>query len=147
MKKKILFIIALGALSFPQIRVSIELDGKINDITTHPALTLGYDHMLWKQNSLSSGIGIETMINKFIKPDLYYGANCSTIYFIVKYGLDETWGAYSKFGISRIEDHEDLYFGMGIYRNFDDEYYIETGFHSSYLDGYDYSRIVISIIK
>ena len=66
--KNILFII-LFAFSFSQVRMSYELDGKFENNSSDGAFLLGYDHMMFKQKNVNSGIGLEFSV--FGLPDTF----------------------------------------------------------------------------
>ena len=61
--KNLLFII-LFSFSFSQVRMSYELDGKFENNSSDGAFLLGYDHMMFKQKNINSGVGLEISVTE-----------------------------------------------------------------------------------
>jgi len=146
--KNFLFLV-LFAISFTQVRMSYELDGKFEDNSSDGAFLLGYDHIIWKQKNINSGIGVEFSVTE--SPQ---NMRFNSVYSIVNYNVEETWNLYSKVGLSYCEDNLDflskstgLFLGVGANYYFKEKFHIELGYHMSYIDGYEHSRFVYSIIK
>ena len=146
--KNLLFII-LFSFSFSQVRMSYELDGKFENNSSDGAFLLGYDHMMFKQKNINSGVGVELSVTE--SPE---NMRFNSLYSIVNYNVEETWNLYSKLGLSYCEDNTGilsentgLFLGVGINYYFKEKFHIELGYHTSYIDGYEHSRFVYSLIK
>ena len=146
--KKIIFLI-LFSLSLTQVRYSFELDGTFENNSSNGAFLVGYDKILWKQLNINSGIGFEYSI--IDSPD---NMKFNSIYSIVNYNVEDTWNIYSKVGLALCEDQTNtlskksgVFLGFGINYYLEDRFHLELGYHTSYFDGYEHSRVVYSIIK
>ena len=146
--KKIIFLI-LFSLSLTQVRYSFELDGSFENNSSNGAFLLGYDKILWKQLNINSGIGFEYSVTQ--SPD---DMRFNSIYSIVNYNVEDTWNLYSKLGFALCEDKTNIlsdktgiFLGFGINYYLEDRFHLELGYHTSFIDGFEHSRIVYSIIK
>ena len=142
-------ILILFSLSFTQVRYSFELDGSFEDNSSDGAFLIGYDKILWKQLNINSGIGFEYSIT-----DSPESMRFNSIYSIVNYNVEDTWNLYSKLGLALCEDKTNIlsdktgvFLGFGVNYYLEDRFHLELGYHTSYIDGYEHSRIVYSIIK
>ena len=142
-------ILILFSLSFTQVRYSFELDGSFEDNSSDGAFLIGYDKILWKQLNINSGIGFEYSITE--SPE---NMRFNSIYSIVNYNVEDTWNLYSKLGLALCEDKTNflsdktgVFLGFGVNYYLEDRFHLELGYHTSYIDGYEHSRIVYSIIK
>tara|TARA_A100001037_G_C14689501_1_gene431010 strand:- start:27 stop:497 length:471 start_codon:yes stop_codon:yes gene_type:complete len=142
-------ILILFSLSFTQVRYSFELDGSFEDNSSDGAFLIGYDKILWKQLNINSGIGFEYSIT-----DSPENMRFDSIYSIVNYNVEDTWNLYSKLGLALCEDKTNIlsdkigvFLGFGVNYYLEDRFHLELGYHTSYIDGYEHSRIVYSIIK
>mgnify|MGYP001166414977 FL=1 len=146
-KKIIIFI--FFSLSLTQVRYSFELDGAFENNSSDGAFLVGYDKIFWKQLNINSGIGFEYSITD--SPD---NMKFNSIYSIVNYNVEDTWNMYSKVGLALCEDKTNtlskksgMFLGFGVNYYLEDRFHLELGYHTSYFDGYEHSRIVYSIIK
>ena len=142
-------ILILFSLSFTQVRYSFELDGSFEDNSSDGAFLIGYDKILWKQLNINSGIGFEYSTTESPK-----NMRFNSIYSIVNYNVEDTWNLYSKLGLALCEDKTNVlsdktgvFLGFGVNYYLEDRFHLELGYHTSYIDGYEHSRIVYSIIK
>ena len=142
-------ILILLSLSFTQVRYSFELDGAFENNSSDGALLIGYDKILWKQLNVNSGIGFEYSVMQSPN-DMRF----NSIYSIVNYNVEDNWNIYSKLGLALCEDKTNtlsentgVFLGLGINYYLEDRFHVELGYHTSYVDGYEHSRIVYSIIK
>jgi len=129
--------------------MSYELDGKFENISSDGAFLLGYDHIMWKQKNINSGVGVEFSVTE--SPE---NMRFNSLYSVVNYNVEDTWNLYSKLGLSYCEDNLDylskntgVFLGFGVNYYFKEKFHIELGYHMSYIDGYEHSRFVYSIIK
>ena len=141
-------------LSFSQVHVSFESKGDFLNKSTGAGLAVGYNHNIWQQKNVSSGIGIETSIIPIKLNNAPRRMSFNTIYFHFKYAVEETLSAYTRLGATFGNDNEDLlpstsgmYFGVGIDKNFDDQYHIQLGYQFKNILEYNYSSFVITFIK
>ena len=137
-----IIVLIFFSLSFTQVRFSYELD---ND----SAFLVGYDKIFIKQKNINSGIGIEYSITE--SPD---NMRFNSLYSIVNYNIEDTWNLYSKVGLSLFQDKTGflskstgLFLGVGMNYYFKEKFHLELGYHIAYIDGYEHSRVVYSIIK
>ena len=142
-------ILILFSLSFTQVRYSFELDGSFEDNSSDGAFLIGYDKILWKQLNINSGIGFEYSIT-----DSPENMRFDSIYSIVNYNVEDTWNLYSKLGLALCEDKSNIlsdktgvFLGFGVNYYLEDRFHLELGYHTSFIDGFEHSRIVYSIIK
>jgi len=144
-----IIILILFSLSFTQVRYSFELDGSFENNSSDGAFLVGYDKIFWKQKNVNSGIGFEYSLTE--SPD---DMRFSSLYSIVNYNVEENWNMYSKIGFAIcnddanfLSDNIGFLLGFGINYNIMDNFHIEMGYHTSYIEGYEHSRLVYSVIK
>ena len=142
-------ILILFSLSFSQIRYSFELDGQFENISDSGSFLIGYDRILWQQLNINSGIGFDYSLNQ--SPE---NMRFNSIYSIVNYNVEDNWNLYSKIGFAfcqkkttLLSKTAGLFLGFGVNYNIQDKFHVELGYHTSYIDGFEHSRIVYSIIK
>jgi len=124
--KNLLFII-LFAFSFSQVHMSYELNGKFENNSSDGAFLVGYNHMMFKQKNVNSGIGVEFSVTE--SPE---NMRFNSLYSIVNYNVEETWNLYSKLGLSYCEDNTGilskntgLFLGVGVNYYFKEKFHIE----------------------
>ena len=153
MKKIILYSIFI-TLSFTQVRVSFEFNGRFENDFTRPGIALGYDHIIFKgQDNITGGVGIEMMLPHHGYREAPDGMEFNSFYAKFNYAFTEKWNAYSKIGFSQVNDSDDFFkddcgfdIGFGVFKNFGD-YNIEFGYHVSYVDEYSYERFALSFVR
>ena len=113
-----------------------------------------YDKIKWKQDNITAGLGIESMLEHSGLGSSPKGMRFNSIYFIMNYSIEEDWSAYTKLGVSYSSDNENLfvdnsgiYYGFGIDKNHDDQFHTRWGYHISYSGEYSYSRFILTFIK
>ena len=144
-----IIILILFSLSFSQVRYTFELDGAFEQTSSNGAFLIGYDKILWKQKNINSGFGFAYSLTE--SPD---NMKFNSLYSIINYNVEESWNLYSKIGFALCEDNTNtlseklgLFLGLGINYYFQEKFHIELGYHTSYIDSYEHSRVVYSLIK
>jgi len=151
---KILYlVIFLISFSFPQLRISIDSNGTLDNLDISSGVSISYDKTLLKQENIKMGLGLEHMFARDSENGNIKNLESNLLYIFMRYAYEKKWSSYLKMGFNSFKGNagysgmEGLAWGFGADYKLNDLWHIELGYHILSTEEENYSRIVSSIAR
>ena len=148
--KSFFIIIFLFSYCFCQIRLTCDTNGSFNNQDIASGIALSFDKILYKQENVKTGVGIEYMIPRNSKDNNLTDIQFNSIYILLRYTYEKKWNSYLKIGYNSLNSEQlnsdGLSLGIGAEYKLNDYWYIESGFNTNFTKDDSYSRIIYSVV-
>ena len=146
-----IFTIIIFSFVFGQFRLSIDTNGKFDNKDIESGILLSYDKILYKQDNIKTGLGIEYMFPIDSKDLTYTDFSFNSIYMFLRFSYEKKWSSYLRLGFNVLDSNQlssdGIAIAFGADYKLNDNWHLETGYHIYSIDDSSYSKSVFSIVR